>query len=311
MIDDRSPAVEEGLTNDRPYSYIRIKNEGEDGMRERIDRAIAQGKHASLGRILEGSHNPEHRYAARKIVEVGPSLKEALAVAESLAERSEAPARHVACQLVPEVYTAGKKRAARLLHRLVDDEDRAVRDAASEVCGRLLRADFPAMLEVLHSWCSDRSENVRRAVGVAAGHAALPEHPEWAEPLLKLLEGLLEDRDRLVRRSIPPVIGGSLLSAYPILTFEYIVRWSTASDQQVLWNVAMALSTPAAAGMVKKALIVLRKLSLDERRYVWRAVASAMWKLGRKRPEIVRPELARWLEEERRVDVAREALKYI
>jgi len=167
------------------------------------------------------------------------------------------------------------------------------------------------MLDRLRVWREEASENVRRAVVVAAGRAACPEHPEWAEPLLKLLEPLLEDRDKLVRRSLPPAIGGSLLSSYPMTTFEYIVNWSTASDPQVLWNVAMALSTAAAAGMVKKALIVLRKLSLDERRYVWRAVASAMWKLGRKRPEIVRPELGRWLEDERRVDVAREALKHI
>jgi len=280
-------------------------------MRERIDRAIEQGKHASLGRILAGAHNPEHRYAARKIVEAGSSLKETLTAAESLAERPEAPARHVACYLIPDVYPAGKKRTVQLLHRLADDEDRAVRDAASDASGRLLSADFPGMLAILSGWRSDRSENVRRAVVVAAGRAALLEHQERAEPLLKLIEGLLEDRAKPVRRSIPPVIGGSLLSPYPMLTFEYLVKWSTYSDPQVLWNVAMALSTPTAAGMVKKALIVLRKLSLDERRYVWRAVASAMWKLGRRRPEIVRPELARWLEDERRIDVAREALKHI
>jgi len=44
---------------------------------------------------------------------------------------------------------------------------------------------------------------------------------------------------------------------------------------------------------------------------VWRAVASALWKLGRRRPDIVRPELSRWLEDERRIPVAREALKHI
>ena len=89
------------------------------------------------------------------------------------------------------------------------------------------------------------------------------------------------------------------------------MKWSTFNDAQTLWNVAMALSAPPAVPIAKKALIVLRKLSLDERRFVWRAVASALWKLGRKRPDIVRPELARWLEDERRVDVAREAIKHL
>jgi len=280
-------------------------------MRELIDRAIKQGKNDALGRLLDGAHTEDHRYAARGIVKAGSSTAEALAAAESLAERPEAGARHVACQIVPEVYPHSKKRALAILRCLVNDEDWTVRDAAAEVCGRLLRTDFTPVLNRLRSWLEEDSLNVRHATAIAAGRAALPEHPEWGEPLLKLLEGLLEDRDKAVRRPLAATIGGSLLSAYPMITFEYIVKWSTSSDPQVLWNVAMALSTPTAAGIVKKALIVLRKLSLDERRYVWRAVASAMWKLGRRRPEIVRPELARWLEDERRVEVAREALKHI
>jgi ribosomal protein L18E len=73
----------------------------------------------------------------------------------------------------------------------------------------------------------------------------------------------------------------------------------------------MSFSSSGAPPLVKRALIVLRKLSLDERRYVWRAVAAAIWKLGRKRPEVVRPELSRWLEDDRRVQVAREALRYL
>jgi len=280
-------------------------------MRELIDRAIEQGKSEALGRLLDGAHAEDHRYAARRIIKTGSSMTETLAAAESLADRPEAGARHVACQIVPEVYPRSKKRALAILRRLVGDDEGAVRDAAAEVCGRLLRTDFTPVLNRLRSWCDEGSQNVRRAIAIAAGRAALPEHPEWGEPLLKLVEGILDDRDKAVRRPLAATIGGSLLSAYPVITFEYIVKWSTSNDAQVLWNVAMALSTPTAAGMVKKALIVLRKLSLDERRYVWRAVASAMWKLGRRRPEIVRPELARWLEDERRVEVAREALKHI
>jgi len=281
-------------------------------MRDRIDRAIAEGEHESIGRLLAGAHTPEHRYAARRIAEAGASLEAALAVAESLAGQKESAARQVACQLVPEVYSSSPDRAASLLRTLADDGEWTVRDAAGEVCGRLLRDDFSRMLDELYEWRKDRSANVRRAVAVAAGRAASAEHPEWAEPLLKLIEPLLSDRDKNLRRTLAAsTIGTSLLGSYPIMAFEYIIKWSTSSDPQVLWNVATALSTPTAAGLVKKALIILRKLSLDERRYVWRAAAAAMWRLGRKRPEIVRPELARWLEDERRIEVAREALKHI
>ena len=49
----------------------------------------------------------------------------------------------------------------------------------------------------------------------------------------------------------------------------------------------------------------------DKRRTVWRAVASAARALGKKRPDVVIPELRRWLEDESRRRVAATALKYL
>jgi 3-methyladenine DNA glycosylase AlkC len=120
------------------------------------------------------------------------------------------------------------------------------------------------------------------------------------------------DRNAYVRRNLGPfVLGTAMLRYYPEVTFDYLTNWSTSHDEQALWNVAMAFSASAAPAIAKKALIILRKLSLDERRYVWRAVATAMWKLGKKKPELIQAELQRWLEDERRTKIAREALKHL
>lgn len=281
-------------------------------MREKIDRVIAEGQLEELADLLEGAKASEYRYVARRLSQTNPSTKTILDHAAGLSRRSEVPVRHVACRLVPEAYGVDPRQSVRLLKRLADDPDWTVRDAAATVCGRLLRKDFKLVLEQLLTWREDESVAVRRAVVIAAMRAAHPRHLERAEPLLKLLEPLLADRDPLLRRNLgPSALASSFLQHYPVITFEYLVQWSTSNDPQVLWNVAMAFSGPAAAPIAKKAIIILRKLSLDERRYVWRSVASAMWKLGRKRPELARPELARWLEDDRRVDVAREALKHI
>lgn len=279
-------------------------------MRDHIDQAIARDQIDALAVVLDGAKASEIRYAARRI---GESTTEPLALrAQALAGHREVGARLVACRLAENAYERGDLSTPDILRLLANDADWTVRDAAAEACGRLLRKKFARMLEVLRDWRTDDAQGVRRAVIIAAFRAAQPRHPEWAEPLLKLLEPLLEDRNPSVRRFLgPSALGTSLLRHYPMVTFEYLVRWSTSNDPQVLWNVAMAFTAPAAGPIVKKAIIVLRKLSLDERRYVWRAAASAMWQLGRRRPEIVRPELARWIEDERRVDVAREALKHI
>jgi len=280
-------------------------------MRERIDQIIETGQFACLVDVLNGAKIHEFRYAARRIgeMEQGDVLLER---ATQLTSAPETAPRRLACQLVQKGYQEDRGRTLKLLMQLAEDEDQIVRDTAGEACGRLLRDDFSAMVMTLRDWREHPSTNVRRAVVTATLRAASSHHPERAEPLLKLIEPLLEASEPRLRRCLgPSTLGTHLLRHYPMLTFEYLVKWSTSNDPNVLWNVAMAFSAPPAAPIVKKALIVLRKLSLDERRFVWRAVSSAMWKLGRRRPEIVRPELTRWLEDGQRADVAREAIKHL
>ena len=281
-------------------------------MREAIDRVIETGELEKLPSVLQGAGMPDVYYAVKRIVRMSDHDEPLLHVAELFASCEEAEPRHVACGLIAEAYLQDPEKSVALLYRLVDDPDWTVRESAGDACGRALRNDFDGMNEVLREWRTDQSDNVRRAILIAVIKASQSRTPGWGEPLLKLIEPLLVDRAKVVRRNLGPfALGSAMLSHYPSITFEYLVKWSTSTDEQTLWNVAMAFSASAAPPLVKRALIVLRKLSLDERRYVWRAVAAAMWKLGRKKPEVVRPELARWLEDERRVHVAREALRFL
>ena len=281
-------------------------------MREAIDQIIGAHELEKLPSVLQGAGMPEVHYAVKQIARMRADDQPLLPVAQRFASCKEAESRHVACGLIAEGYRQDPEKSIELLYGLVDDPDWTVRESAGDACGKALRNDFSKMSEVLREWRSDRSENVRRAVLIAVIKAAQSQTPGWGEPLLKLIEPLLSDRAKVVRRNLGSfAVGSAMLRYYPTITFEYLVKWSTNTDEQTLWNVAMAFSASAAPPLVKRALIVLRKLSLDERRYVWRAVAAAMWKLGRKKPEVIRPELSRWLEDERRVHVAREALRYL
>ena len=282
-------------------------------MRDQIDVLIGKRKLAALSPLLVDADMQNIRYAAQQVVNALHEDDEDLFKhIEKLIATSRGASHHLACQLIPHAYTVKRKKALDFLPQLIESNDWTVRDAACEVTGRLLRDDFSRTIGVLEIWRSQGSVNVYRAIVIAAIRASDPTHLERAEPLLRLLEPLISESEPIVRRNLgPSAIGAYLLAHYPSQAFEYLVKWSTSNDAQTLWNVAMALSAPPAVPITKKALIVLRKLSLDERRFVWRAVASAMWKLGRKRPDIIRPELARWLEDERRVKVAREAIKHL
>jgi hypothetical protein len=281
------------------------------GMREQVDRLIEKGNVDKLAAALSGAGVEDFRYVSRRmnaLLDDGNLLKHT----GKLARSKHIASRQLACQMIAYAYRENRHQAFDLLTLLAKDGDWTLRDAAAGVAGRLLCADFARALELLRPWAKAESIGLRRCVVIAALRASKPNRLERAEPLLKLLEPLLEDDDAQLRKNLgPSALAIHLLRDYPTLTFEYLVKWSTSNVPQVLWNVAMAFSGPPAAPIVKKALIVLRKLSLDERRYVWRAVSSSMWKLGRRRPEIVRPELARWLEDEQRADVARQALKHL
>ncbi len=282
-------------------------------MKDQIDRLIEAGNLAALPGLLDGADMQSIRYAAQQLSAASRENDgDLFAHVERLLADSKSASHQLACQLIPHAYAVHRKKATAFLPAVIESDDWTVRDAACEVAGRLLREDFSRLIGVIEDWRTHESANMHRAVVVAAIRASDSMRLERAEPLLRLLEPLLADSEPLVRRNLgPSAIGMHLLEDYPNPTFEYLVKWSTSNDAQTLWNVAMAFSSPSAVPMAKKALIVLRKLSLDERRLVWRAVASAMWKLGRKRPDIIRPELSRWLEDERRVDVAREAIKHL
>ena len=281
-------------------------------MRDAIDQAIEAGKLEEMTGLLEGAHTPEIRYTVKQIVRSNGGEEPLIEHAQRWVGQPEPEARHVACGLLVESYKDDPHETFTLLLNLADDPDWTVRESVGEACGTILQSDFARGLETLREWCGHPSENVRRTALIAVIKAAQARRIEWGEPLLKLIEPLLTDRRTTLRRTLGPLaLGSVLLRTHPSITFEYLIKWSTSIEEQVLWNVAMAFSGTGGPPVVKKALIILRKLSLDERRYVWRAVASAMWKLGRKKPEIVRPELARWLGDERRVDVAREALKHL
>jgi len=243
--------------------------------------------------------------ARRRLVErLAP---QALRWGEVLAAGPE-EARRLAATLLG-AWEGDPEPALELLRRLAADPDGRTRELAARAVGGLLAQRFAETFPVLGTWRGDPSPAVRRAVVLAVGAGARAERLDWAAPLLELLAPLLSDRAPEVRAVLGPrVLAHDLFSTYPDDTFEYLAHWSTSYDQQVLWHVAMALSGPPAAQRVRRSLILLRRLALDERRYVLGAVAAALRRLGKLAPDPVLSELKRWLSDEDRAPVARSVL---
>lgn len=221
------------------------------------------------------------------------------------------PEAHRLAALLLGEATSQLGEAADRLRCLAQDPDLRTREEAAQAMGKLLVQRFSETYPLLGVWRRDPDPRVRRAVVLVAAVGAEPGRLDWAEPLLGLLEPLLSDKAKEVRGILGPrVLAHSLLSAYPDDTFEHLVHWSTSHNDQVLWNVAMALSGPEAAKQVRKAFIILRRLSLDDRRYVRGAVVASLRRLLGTCKEEVLVEVQGWLSDEERAPVAQAVLRH-
>ncbi len=252
------------------------------------------------------------RQLARQIArDTGRDSVSLIEQAQELAARGESSARLVATELAALSFDEQPNDTLMLLESLAADADSSVRVAAAAAASRIAKEHLGRMLDTLTAWRASDAAPVRAAVACAVAAAADPHRLERTPQLVRLVSPLLSDADSGVHRAVSTKALPQLLAAYPEATFEAVVGWSTTSDSRILRNVALAFAGPAAAPLAKRALIVLRKLALDERRAVWRPVATAMWQLGRRRPDVVRPELDRWKDDEVRRKVAAEALRFL
>ncbi|MCX7750083.1 MAG: HEAT repeat domain-containing protein [Candidatus Bipolaricaulota bacterium] len=241
--------------------------------------------------------------ASRDQLLVKLSEEDALAWAEELLP-GPAEGRRLAAALLGR--SPQPAAALEVLAKLAADEDRHVRDGAARAAGELLTRHFADAYPLLGAWRGSEDPLLRRAVAVAVGVAADPLHLERAEPLLRLLGPLLPDRAPEVRGAVEEALG-TFFSAYPDDTFEHLVAWSASHDEGVLRHVATALGA-APAPLLRRALIVLRRVALSEARSVRRAAVRSLVRLAQVSPDPVAEELRRWLPDEERAPLAREAL---
>ena len=209
--------------------------------------------------------------------------------AAELAGKPSPTAKELACSLIALLDYSQPSHLKGLLIQLADDQNWEVREAAAGLLASLLTRYFTQMYAICMQLANHPSPNVRRAVVVGVKYVAKDRNPTWAASLLGLLEPLLEDRDSYVRKNLGPfALGDGFLRYYPELTLKHLNRWAKASNEVILWNVAMCLSTAEARKHLKLVFPILRHLAKDDRIFVWRAVVVAIGKHLRSQPRAVK-----------------------
>lgn len=221
-------------------------------------------------------------------------------------------APQVGLVLLPEMYDRKPNATVRLLKDAADSDNWVVREYAGVCAGRILNAHFDDVYDVMVDWSKHTSENVRRAVVIATMEAAKANHPRRGAKLLKLIDPLMADDSRYVRVNLGPfAISLVLLKNYPELTLKFLNKHARRKNESARWNVAMVWSAVGGRKYAVEGMRLLHDLAADERRFVWRAVASAAAKLGRAEPEVVKPLLKKWKADPARKHVAEMTERYL
>jgi hypothetical protein len=142
----------------------------------------------------------------------------------------------------------------------------------------------------LKKWRRHASENVRRAVVIAAMEAAEAGRPGRRLKLMRLIEPLMADPTRYVRVSLGPfAISLALLKSYPAETLKWLDAQS-GKDENV-WNVAMVWSASGGRKYATEGARLLHRLAADERRFVASRSAAVA---GPRAADVIKPLARKW-----------------
>jgi 3-methyladenine DNA glycosylase AlkC len=255
---------------------------------------------------------PDMLLAARLIRSHPASPKERFRRVKQLLTQSDYNGHALGLVMLSDVYDQKPQTVRQLLQRHAQSANWAVREYAGTCAGRILDQHFAEVYPVMQTWTQHKSENVRRAVVIAVMEAAKANHPKRGAQLLKLLDPLMRDESRYVRVNLGPfAISLALLKNYPDLTLKWLRKHARSRNEFARWNVAMVWSAVGGRKYAAEGMTLLTELAVDERRFVWRAVASASAKLGRACPEVVMPIVKRWRADPQRRQVAEVVSRYL
>lgn len=249
---------------------------------QRFERSLQSGDPLGASDALRKAgvngwvRKDQYEIAMKVVDRIGPAPRVRLDWAERLLAHPRRVDKELAALIVSPLARTHHRELARIGYRLARENDWAVRESAATLLGQVLTEAWADAIPLLREWVSGPDSRLRRGVVVAAKYAARTRTPEWAEPLLDLVEPALRDHEDYVRKSLGPfAIGDQFVRSYPDATLARLRKWMQDPDENVRWNVAMALSAASGARLGQKAPDILEFLGTDERPFVRGAVRAA------------------------------------
>lgn len=264
---------------------------------ERFEAAVASSDISAMLDIL-------HRQATKHAITPKQSVKEKAIQIISQGLQQAATIYHVGIQLAHSESPTGQELGAILtathyevnpsevnvvLARLADSPHWEVREWVASACSVVLTNHFQSFYPTLMNWTRNPSPNVRRAVAVAVKYAARKLDEAYAELLIDLIEPLLWDEDKYVKKNLGAfAIGDGLLKYHPKQLINRLHRWIASDNEHVRWNLIKIFSSAEGIKYIGDCVNIVRILSNDQRKIVKSAFTSTMRSVKKRDPETFR-----------------------
>lgn len=240
--------------------------------------------------VTEHANTPKQsvKDKALKIIFQGLQQSETIySVGIQLANSDSPTGEEVGAILLATHYDVNPSEVSSVLLRLADHTHWEVREWAASACAIVLTNHFQNFYPTLIQWTKNNSPNVRRAAVVAVKYAARKMDERYAELLIDLIEPLLCDEDKYVKKNLGAfAIGDGLLKYYPKHLLNRLNTWVKSENEHVRWNIIMIFSSTEGIKYIEDSIHLLKILSNDQRKIVKSAFHSTMLSLKKRNPEI-------------------------
>ena len=148
-----------------------------------------------------------------------------------------------------------------------------------EIC---LKKTLMRFIQLLKKWTNNKNDRVRRASCLACMHRKKFGTKNRIVKILKLLEVLMKDDSKYVKKCCGPFVVGYLGYTYPQITLNWLNNQAIKTDENIRWNVAKSFSQALGRRFPHESLNILSKINYNDSKYVKSAIMSSLKKHSNK-----------------------------
>lgn len=211
------------------------------------------------------------------------------AVCQEYAGRKQWFFRFIAGKYLGRFYLKEPTKVITLLEELAVDPVWQVREGAAWGIATLWDLTDNSVLDCYSRWLGDEREYLRATAALSLVPVIKKGDPALLPLLIPLLDQLVVDESKVVRKLIGSQIVGKILAeTFPETAYECLQRWVVLPNAVTQWQIARAVPGPLADSFPGGVMDILRSIQYHDQPMTSQALFSALKRLSHStNPELV------------------------